>query len=282
MLRHPIAIALAIVAISTNSLAQVTETALRDLVIGKATFADVVARFGQPTKSEYNDEGLRAVVYVDNSTQLNEVSKAALAGSLASIFIPGSAGLATSVISTTMATVAGGATGTSQMAGLVFDKNDVLIRYQAIFGTSQASTFGATAQAREVTSRDGADPMPNITLNQATLSTPPQAAPSFDRPRLGITYLPIRQLEERAAAAFQRAKFDGVVINGILEHSVAARAGFRANDYLYILNGQLVATADDVVAAMSTIKPGDSIKARVMRVDHNTRLVHDRILSLQF
>ena len=261
--------------------AEIPESALVPLKKGKTTYDQVVALFGQPTKVEYNDEGLRGIRYFDQSTQLNSASTVSLLGSIASIFVPGIGGVVASAASAATGSIAGGATGKVSIITFSFDKNGLLIYYRAALTTADAGTFNSKTNTKIVTSEDGVKPLPLIAPpkgQQKTSATSQQD----DRPRLGINYIPIAFLVEKQRDDFSAANFNGVIIADTAEESVAAKAGILPGDYLYILNGMFVTTIEEVAVAMSTIRKGDKIKARVRRIDPNARLYKELILPLSF
>ncbi len=53
-------------------------------------------------------------------------------------------------------------------------------------------------------------------------------------------------------------------------------------DYLYVLNGVLVTSFADAAKAMTTVKAGDTVIARVKRIDETAHLAKETVLKLKF
>lgn len=259
---------------------EITLDALRQFQTGKTTYDQVVEKFGEPAIIKYSDEGLKVIVYSEKNTKLNDASVASVIGSMASIFIPGAAGLATSAVSLATGTLAGGATGAANMTVFLFDKRGVLIRYR--MKTSRVSTGGFNSQVKhnEFTSRDGATP---VTLFTFTDDSQKQKGPFVkgDIPRLGVQYTTIDTLQEIAREKFRGAKIEAVLISNVIEGSPAA-AALKEGDYLTVFNGVLLQNGDDVAQAMSTIRFGDTVKARIWRGNLNANIFQEKIVSISF
>jgi predicted ribonuclease toxin of YeeF-YezG toxin-antitoxin module len=278
-----IIIGLVLLVMASAAVAGISENELRQFEKGKTTYDQVVVKLGPPMKTGYNDEGLRAIAYVEQSTRMNSTSTAAMLGSLASIFIPGAAGLAASTASLVAQTVGGGAEGTSSFASFTFDKNGRLIYFISNVVSANAGTFDSKTSSKQISSEDGATPLPNIkvTLSDDQRNPPPISSPD-GKPRLGIKFVPIAFLDEASRNKLAAAKFDGLIVTVVAKESVADKAGIREGDYLYIINGMLVYSIDDVVKAMSTVTKGNIIKARARRIDPNANVYREQVFSLQF
>jgi hypothetical protein len=280
----PLALAVAFLSMMSIARADVLVSDLRQFEKGKTTYDDVVQKLGPPTRTEYNDEGLRAVAYVDQHTQLNAASVLSVLGTAASIFMPVPSALATSAGSYVTELMAGGANGTSSVVALVFDKNGLLMYYRAVLGAVNVNTFASTSSTNVITSEDGAAPMPNLKATPPTeeqLRKIPPITPG-DKPRLGIQFVPIGAISPEQRDQFAAAKFNGLIVMYVVNDSAAQRAGIHVSDYLYVLNGMLVTSAADVAQAMSTVQRGDRIKARIKRIDSNAHLSREQIVELQF
>lgn len=222
--------------------AEISEATLRQFDKGKTTLEQVVAKIGRPGRTERNDEGLKAIGYL---------APGATADSVGSLF-----------------EAASGATNNSLSAIFLFDRGGRLIHYRA-----------HAESGSPITSEDGAGPMPNINTMSAVAPSP---WPTDDKPHLGIHFIPISQAEEKFRKDFTAAKFDGLIVTQVKPGSVAQKAGIKKNDYLYILNGMLVTSNEDAVEAMATVKKGDTIKARLERIDQDANRTQEQILDLHF
>jgi len=236
--------------------AAITDEALRGFEKGKTSLAEVTAKLGDPAKTLANEEGLKAIVYVDPAqpadpdaavTVFNDIGKLA---SVASQSGDGNGGL----------------------SSFVFDRQDRLVYWRAMVG------------GRLVTSEDGAEPIPNVTFDvsqhQSEVSAAQQAA--TDRPRLGIQLAPTSSSGEVHRKEFEAARFAGLVVVNVLKDSPAERAGVKAGDYIYLIDGNLVVTFDEVARAMASVKKGEAVIIRARRIDQATRLVSEQIFHLQF
>lgn len=243
------------------------------------TFDEVVAKFGEPQRMEFSDDGLRTAGYFDSSAQMNAASAASLIGSVASIFLPGAAALTTSTASSVVGAVGGGASGKSSAVAMTFDKNGRLLYWRAILGDMRVGTFSSGSSQKTASSEDGAGPMPNFTVPPMPV---PAAAPSDGKPRLGITYATLPMLAAETQEKFAAARFRGVIVTTVSPGSAAEKAGIRPSDYLYVLNGAFVDSADEIAKAMQPVRTGDAIKAHVKRIDQNARLVKEEVVTLRF
>lgn len=222
--------------------ADISEATLRQFDKGKTTLDQVVAQMGPPGRSEHNDEGLKAIAYLAPGVTANSVG---------SLFGD-----------------SGGLSSKSALAILLFDKSGRMIRYRALAGAGIP-----------ITSEDGAGAMPNLSTMQAVVPPP---WPMDDKPHLGIHFVPISDIDEKFRHDFAAAKFNGVVVTQVKSGSVAQKAGIKKNDYLYILNGLMITSNDDALAAMATVKKGDTIKAHVQRIDQEANRSQEQIFDLHF
>jgi hypothetical protein len=215
---------------------------VRQFEKGKTTLDEVVGKLGKPARSERNDEGLKAIGYL---------APGASADSVPSLFAAASGPMAKSILGI-----------------YLFDKNGLMIHYQVQGGSGSP-----------ITSEDGAGPMPNLNMMQAVAPAP---WPTDDKPLLGIHFLPVSQIDAKFREDFAAAKFNGLVVTQVKPGSVAQKAGIKKNDYLYILNGMLVTSNDEALAAMATVKKGDTIKAHVQRIDQDANRSQDLVFDLHF
>lgn len=265
--------------------AAVTAQQVRALQVGKTTYAQVLAQFGQPSQVETGTDGTKAVAYVGSGAHLNATSVASLLGSVASVFVPGAAGLATSTASLAANSLAGGTEGNASTMAMLFDRDGRLVRYKAVIMTSSSGMLvGSRSSTQTISSEDGAAPMPNVSvrLTPAQIASIESVKWPADKPRLGIAAPPVSSLGPDEQAQFAAAKFDGMVIAYVLPGSVAEKAGLRVNDYLYMLNGTLVDSAASLAQAMHTVKIGDMIAARAIRIDQANHVAVDKLFRLQF
>lgn len=235
--------------VAGSAAAAVSETQLRIFIKGRTTLSQVVGVLGNPDKTEYTDEGLRAIAYLPAGTAADKVSVLGLF------------------------TVAGGAIAAPGTAALEFDRAGRLLYWVAI----ETGTGGP----RRVTSEDGAAPLPVVTV---TLDDQARAALKFvddGKAHLGVQ-LAASDAQPKEKAEFDAAKFQGMIVANLLPGSAADRAGLKVGDYLYVLNGYLVTSNADVVKAMNGVTPGDAVKARVRRIDEASRTVSELVLSVKF
>jgi hypothetical protein len=258
MKRVMFALVLGVVAAAAAVAPSHAEIAPRDLQVfekGKSTYTEVTAKFGPPANRETNAEGLRAIVYGAASAGLGHGDIFALFGTVGGVFTPGAPKTAD----------VNGA-----VAAFVFDRYGRLMYYRAV--------DGATA----VTSEDGAGPMPNVRI---TLSPDQKQTnlPSDDgKPHLGIQLVPVSDLDGEHRKEFAAARFNGLVVANVIPGSPADKAGMASGDYLYALNGFLVASFADAAKAMATVNPGDTVVARVKRIDETAHLAREAVFNLKF
>jgi len=243
---------------ATAALADLSESDILQFAKDAATYDEVVAKLGEPSATQVNDEGLKAVAYLAPGAKLE--------GGSASIFAA-FGGLA--------ATADASRKASAPMTALIFDRTGRLLFYRAVLG-------GPGAKARTITSEDGAGPLPNVNAiisAQQIESSPP---PADDKPHLGIQLIPVSATDEKYRHDFAAAKFDGMIVVNVLEGSAAEKAGIEKNDYLYLLNGFLVTSFDDVAKAMATVEKGATVKVRAIRIDQATSRFAEKIFVLNF
>jgi len=240
--------------------AEVTESDIRGFEKGKTTYKQVVALFGAPAKTEADDEGLIAIGYPPAGGLPPPPRGTSVFGSVAGAFSSGA-----------------GASGDESAArwptAFVFDRNGLLLYYSVALGGPAG---------KQVTSEDGAGPMPNVSIQLSAEQRSALVPMEDGKPHLGIQLVPVGDLDQQHRADFAAAKFNGVVVANVLDGSAAQRAGMRIGDYLYVLNGALVTTTNEVLAAMSGVKLGDRIRVRAKRIDQKTHLVKDMAFDLRF
>lgn len=152
----------------------------------------------------------------------------------------------------------------------------------ALFATPAMSAPVLNDQCTFKAPKD-APPMPWFTAPLTDEKRAAFAIPEDGKPHLGIQYGPISGLtDEKIKAQFAAAKFNGLIVGQVADGSVAQKAGVQAGDYFYVLNGMPVASQADMVAAMATVKMGDSITACVLEHDPNRKVFNDVSVTLQF
>jgi hypothetical protein len=227
-----------------NAHGALSESDLRQFEKGKSTLDQVVGKLGQPGRSERNDEGLKAIGYL---------AAGAAPDAKTSLFQSTNADPAVAAV-------------------FVFDQTGRMISYRAHIA---AGAF---------TSEDGAGPMPNIdTFITGQQSQASIAATVADgKPHLGIQFIPTSATDAKHQQQFAQAKFQGMIVVKVLPDSTAQKAGIRRDDYIYLLNGFLVASFDDVTKAMSAVKTGQSIRVHVLRIDQSSNLAVEQVYDLKF
>ncbi len=247
------------VATASPAHADVSEADLRGFEKGKSTYAEVTAKLGKPAKTEINDEGLRAIAYTPQAGKLHSGDIFAFFGTADGVFMPGAPK------GDADAKIDGG------LAAFVFDRYGRMMYYRAV--------EGATSQ---LTSEDGAAPMPNVKITLGADQQQTKMPPEDGKPHLGIQLVPVADLDAEHKRQFAAAHFDGLVVANVIPDSPGERAGIVGGDYLYVLNGVMVATFDDAAKAMSTVKKGDTIVARVKRIDESAHLAKETVFNLKF
>lgn len=266
-----------------RSFADFTEDNIKQFRPFQSTYEQVITTFGNPVKSEIEPDGVKVIAYYDQNTHLNAASIISLAGALASIFVPGVSGLTASSASMVSGAIAGGASGKIAVTDFVFDRNGLLMNYQASITESTTGTFSSKTSNKITTAYDNCTPMPNITLVFASpLPTPPGAYVDGEKPRIGIQYEPISALDKVSVDSFNKACFKGVVVVGVAPGSPADKAGIKNHDYIYMVNGFLSTSLKDISQAMSTVQKGDSIIIHAKRINTATNLVKDMQFTVNF
>ncbi|HEY1719729.1 MAG TPA: PDZ domain-containing protein [Magnetospirillaceae bacterium] len=260
MRRLGIRLALCLVVFSfgatTAARAAIAINDLQSFEKGKTTEVDVVAAYGPPTKTETNDEGLKAIAYTDDPAQLRDGAIFAFFGAVNGMFMPGIGAVE--------------AVTNGPMTAFVFDRAGLLMYYRA-----------EPAGSAPITSEDGAGPMPNVKVNlrrdqlQSNL-------PDDGKPHVGLQLVPTSELDADHKAEFVMARFAGLVVANVIPASAAAKAGLERGDYLYVLNGQLVTSFADLGKAMASVKMGDSIVLRVKRIDEASHRAREAAFTLRF
>ncbi len=82
------------------------------------------------------------------------------------------------------------------------------------------------------------------------------------RPWVGVQ---VRTVDSELASYLGLDKAEGAVISGVLNGSPAEKAGLTEWDVIVGFNGEKVATADDLVAAIKTSQIGQEVKLTVVR-----------------
>lgn len=226
--------------------AALSEADLRQFEKGKSTLDQIVGKLGEPGRSERNDEGLKAIGYL--------------------------AAGASPDAKTSLFPKADTTPDPAVAAVFVFDQTGRLISYRAHIA------------AGAITSEDGAGPMPNIdTFITGQQSQASIAATVADgKPHLGIQLIPTSATDAKHQQQFAQAKFQGMIVVKVLPGSTAQQAGVRRDDYVYLLNGFLVASFDDVAKAMSMVKTGQSIRVHILRIDQSSNLAVEQVFNLTF
>lgn len=270
--------------LASAAIADISEEDIRQFEKGKTTYTQVVEKLGPPTRTEFSDEGLRGIAYLDRSTNANAASTVSVLGSLAAIFIPGGAGLATSAASLATGTLAGGAEGKHAITAFAFDKNGTLLYYRANVITASVGAFSSSTNKKTITSEDGAAPLfpINMPLSDEQRMEMTKKFPADDKPRLGIVFSTFDKFDERIQARLAATKFLGVYVAFISDGLPAHKAGLMEGDYLYLANGMLVTSQEDMAQAMSTVRKGDAIKLHVRRINRNANLWKEKVLTVQF
>lgn len=255
-IRFVLALSALICAVSVAR-AAITEQDLRSFEKGKSTSAEVIAKFGTPSKVELNSEGLRAIIYTADPASLEPGAIFAFIGALDGVFMPG-------------------AQRTDMKAGnaataFVFDRRGRLMYFR--------SAISATSQ---VTSEDGAGVMPNVNLSLTTKQRQTALPPDDGKAHLGIQLVPVSDLDSEHRQEFAAARFDGLVVANVIPGTPAEQAGVHNRDYLYVLNGMLVSSFDDAAKAMATVKKGDTVIARAKRIDEAAHLAKETVFKLKF
>jgi hypothetical protein len=240
---------------ATASDGAISDEALRSFEKGKSTLADVTGKLGDPTKTVTDSEGLQAILYPASGASPDPDAAAALFASIGKF---------------ASAAVTEGQ-GVLRTAGFVFDRQDRLVYFRAAVGN------------KVVTSEDGAGPMPNVVYGlseqQSQISINQQAA--SDRPRLGLQLVPTDSTDSKHRKDFEAAKFKGMVVVKVIPGSAADKAGVAQQDYIYLVNGYLVGSFDDVVKAMASVNKGDTVRLRARRIDQSTNLVSERVFDVK-
>jgi hypothetical protein len=242
---------------ASGARADVAERDLRAFEKGKATYNEVISKLGPPAKSETNGEGLRAIAYTAEAGKLGSGAIFGFFGTADGVFMPGAP--------KSDAPPGGGLTA------FVFDRYGRLMYYRA--------TEGATMQ---VTSEDGAGPMPNVKITLDADQRQTRLPADDGKPHLGIQLVPVADLDAEHKQQFAAARFNGLVVANVIHDSPGEKAGIVSGDYLYALNGILVASAEDAVKAMATVKKGDTVVARVKRIDESVHLARETVFNLKF
>jgi len=232
---------------SADAFAAISESDLRQFEKGVSTLDQVVGKLGQPGRSERNGEGLKAIGYL--------------------------AAGATPDPNTSLFQAADASPDPAVAAVFVFDQAERLISYRA-----------HVASAGAITSEDGAGPMPNIdTAITGKQSEESIAATVADgKPHLGIQFIPTSATDAKHQEAFTQAKFQGMIVVKVLPGSVAQKAGIRRDDYMYLLNGFLVTSFDDVAKAMANVSAGQTIRIHTLRIDQSSGQIKDQVFDLKF
>jgi membrane-associated protease RseP (regulator of RpoE activity) len=251
-----LAFLLAVPMIATTARAGDADRDPSGFVKGKSTFAEVIAKFGPPAKSETNEEGLKAIAYTAKADALDAGAIFAFFGSADGVFMPGAPKAKAGDL--------------GALTAFVFDRYGRLMYYRAVVNGG-----------RPITSEDGAGPMPNvkITLSADQLQS---SLPDDGKPHLGIQLVPIADLDAAHKKQFAEAHFDGLVVANVIPDSPGAQAGIVAGDYLYVLNGVLLSSFADAARAMAGVKKGDTVIARAKRIDETAHLAKETIFELAF
>jgi hypothetical protein len=231
-----------------------TEGTLRAFAKGKTTLDEVTARLGAPARTATDAEGLTAIVYPTAAGGTDTDAAVALFGSIGK-FASAALTEGPEVLNA---------------AGFVFDREKRLVYYRAGIGK------------RLLTSEDGSGTMPNVVYDiSAQQSAVSAQQNSGDRPHLGLQLVPTDGTGEQHRKDFDAAKFRGMIVVKVLPGSAAEKAGLQPQDYLYLLNGFLVASFDDVAHAMESINPGDTVRLHARRIDQSTNLVSEHVFDVK-
>ena len=92
---------------------------------------------------------------------------------------------------------------------------------------------------------------------------------SQEQPKFGISVRPLNDTEKEGATWADK---HGVVVTSVVEGSFADDIGLKDRDILVSINRQPVNSLDDVRKVQSTLKPGDAVAFRVMRMDQRSGL----------
>jgi serine protease Do len=95
----------------------------------------------------------------------------------------------------------------------------------------------------------------------------PTGSQSQEQPKFGISVRPLNDTEKEGATWPDK---HGVVVTSVVEGSFAEDIGLQTRDVLVSINRQPVNSLDDVRKVQSTLKPGDAVAFRVMRMDQRS------------
>jgi serine protease Do len=152
---------------------------------------------------------------------------------------------------------------------------------QAIYSTNGLQNLIAQRRPRETVSvqvyRDGAPRNIRIRLGEAPFNAEEPRQPEPERPaeeeKLGIG---VQSLNEELAQLFGYPEAGGVVISQVTQLGPASRRGVGRGEKILEVNGQEIATPQDLNQILRGIQEGEIVSLRLGRPDGSSRIVNVR------
>jgi serine protease Do len=88
----------------------------------------------------------------------------------------------------------------------------------------------------------------------------------FVQPRLGVM---ASDITPEIAREFQMSVHDGALVGSVRPGSPADRAGLKAGDIIFRLNGERIESSGELHKAIAALKPGDRVTVGVLRDGHS-------------
>ena len=241
---------------------------LRTLPTVVTSETDAKRVLGGPQREASAGDKMSVLIYAPGSGGGSGIGGLADLAGMAAWLMPTQLGMATETISA----VAGmGSNVVTAAAGKGGPKGDYTI-LMLFDREGRLVSWKGTADGQPVRSSDGGtlSPASDEELQQTARTLAAQPAPPSDgKPHLGarVILVPGGITLPEAKAQAERAGMCGLLIMGLAPGSPAERAGLRLNDLVFVVDGELIASADDLQHVLARAHAGKPMNVLYYRVD---------------
>ena len=241
---------------------------LRALPTVVTSQTDARRALGKPQREASAGDGMTVLVYAAGGGGGSNIGDLADLAGLAAWLMPAQMGMATETVSA----IAGmGGSAVSQASGSGSTKSDYTI--MMLFDREgRLVGWKGTADGQPVRSSDSGVMgfATDAELQQIAQTPTNQPSPASDgKPHLGarVLLVPGGFTVPDTRKQAERTGMCGMLILNLVHGSPAERAGLRLNDLVFIVDGELIASANDLQNVLARTRPGKAVNVLYYRLD---------------
>lgn len=254
---------------------------LRSLKVGEITQAQAVRLLGDPQKQQATKDGGSVIFTYENNSDAgkgNGLGSIATIAGLAAYLMPTQLGMATEVAAEAAGTAGNVANGLTASGS----SNEPSGSYQVLIAFDRESRFiswAGTVNGKKVSSSEGGS-IPIIKFPGTQVASPP---PADGKAHLSVGGAMLSEITDPAVrAALDAGGFTGFAIGSVYPGGVAERAGLRTGDIIYLMDGTLIASKEDLYRVLNRLRPGDTIWATVLKINDQSNYWTPKDIQISF